>query len=271
MADAFVFKGNLPSITLLKLYDANVDAIAALLREKKRSAPLMLVGMQVIVDLTECTSGDVNVSEIKRSLMDEGVMPIALMSQDFTLMSLCAKAKLGFIPPFKREDRQPTSSQLSESDNDAQAKETDIALQTSTSPVEQAVSAQSDSAENTLIEDSPVDSVVEPPPVENLVVTRQIRSGQRIYAKGDLTVVGSVGAGAEVIADGNIHIYGALRGRALAGAKGDEAAAIFCQNFAAELVSIAGFYVGAVDTDPQYNQAAVQISLNDEKIKFYRL
>jgi septum site-determining protein MinC len=71
----------------------------------------------------------------------------------------------------------------------------------------------------------------------------QIRSGQQIYAKGqNLVIIGSVSAGAEVIADGNIHVYGSLRGRAIAGAKGHHKAQIYCQNLEAELVSINGNY-----------------------------
>ncbi|WDE13731.1 septum site-determining protein MinC [Thalassomonas haliotis] len=71
----------------------------------------------------------------------------------------------------------------------------------------------------------------------------QVRSGQQLYAKDqNLVIIGSVSAGAEVIADGNIHIYGALRGRAIAGAKGHHQAQIYCQNLEAELVSINGNY-----------------------------
>lgn len=71
----------------------------------------------------------------------------------------------------------------------------------------------------------------------------QIRSGQQIYAKNqNLVIIGSVSAGAEVIADGNIHIYGTLRGRAIAGAQGHEQAQIYCQSLEAELVSINGNY-----------------------------
>ena len=70
-----------------------------------------------------------------------------------------------------------------------------------------------------------------------------VRSGQRLYARNrDLVVTAAVGAGAEVIADGCVHVYGPLRGRALAGARGDVGAGIFCQEFHAELVSIAGVF-----------------------------
>jgi len=76
-----------------------------------------------------------------------------------------------------------------------------------------------------------------------MVVRRQLRSGQRIYARDtDLIVIGVVGHGAEVIADGNIHVYGALRGRAMAGARGDESARIFALQLDPELLAIAGIY-----------------------------
>jgi septum site-determining protein MinC len=76
-----------------------------------------------------------------------------------------------------------------------------------------------------------------------LIVDRPLRSGQQIYAKGcDLVVLAMVSAGAEVIADGSIHIYAPLRGRALAGARGDTEARIFSTSFEAELVSVAGVY-----------------------------
>jgi septum site-determining protein MinC len=75
------------------------------------------------------------------------------------------------------------------------------------------------------------------------VVTQPVRSGQQIYARGgDLIVAGAVSAGAEVLADGHIHIYGTLRGRALAGVRGLTSARIFCRRLDAELVSIAGHY-----------------------------
>jgi septum site-determining protein MinC len=91
-----------------------------------------------------------------------------------------------------------------------------------------------------------------PPPVtatplaqgnSTLVQQQPVRSGQRVYARhSDLIVLGAVGAGAEVMSDGCVHIYGPLRGRALAGARGDTNARIFCQEFNAELVSIAGVF-----------------------------
>ncbi|ASJ96591.1 MULTISPECIES: septum site-determining protein MinC [Shewanella] len=80
-------------------------------------------------------------------------------------------------------------------------------------------------------------------PKTTKIVKQNIRSGQQVYAKnGDLIIIGAVGNGAEVIADGSIHIYGSLRGKAMAGASGDKNAVIIAQTLDAELVSIAGQY-----------------------------
>ncbi len=90
---------------------------------------------------------------------------------------------------------------------------------------------------------APTSAVAAATTMDSKVVEQTVRSGQQIYAKGtDLIVKGAVGAGAEVIADGNIHIYGSLRGKAIAGASGDTSKRIYCYNLQAELVSIAGNY-----------------------------
>jgi len=80
-------------------------------------------------------------------------------------------------------------------------------------------------------------------PAQALVVDRPLRSGQQVYARGrDLVVLAMVNPGAEVIADGHIHVYAQLRGKAIAGARGNADARIFAQSLEAELVSIAGVY-----------------------------
>jgi len=95
-----------------------------------------------------------------------------------------------------------------------------------------------------------------------------VRSGQQVYAEGcDLTVLSTVSAGAEVIADGSIHIYGALRGRALAGARGNTEARIFCREFQAELVAIAGHYKVLDDIPDQLRGKPVQVWLDNGQLK----
>ncbi|MBX9698849.1 MAG: septum site-determining protein MinC [Acetobacteraceae bacterium] len=102
-----------------------------------------------------------------------------------------------------------------------------------------------------------------------MLVTDPVRSGQRIYAQGsDLIVTATVNAGAEVIADGNIHIYGALRGRAVAGAKDDATARIFALNFDPELVAIAGLYAVREELGAAAPVGrAVQVRLEGEQMR----
>ena len=109
--------------------------------------------------------------------------------------------------------------------------------------------------------------IPEPTSRRNKLITQPVRSGQQIYAAdGDLVLLGPVSAGAEVLADGNIHIYGPLRGRALAGVKGDTRARIFCQQLAAELVSIAGQYRVIEQLDAAVRGQAVQIYLSENRL-----
>ncbi|MET0328598.1 MAG: septum site-determining protein MinC [Luteimonas sp.] len=129
--------------------------------------------------------------------------------------------------------------------------------------------------------DVPVPEPAAPPPAAKappanvepgLMQAVAVRSGQQLYAQNrDLTVLSSVGAGAEVIADGSIHIYGPLRGRALAGAQGSATARIFCRSFHAELVAVAGHYKVLDDIPRELHGKAVQVWLEHDELKIAAL
>ena len=101
------------------------------------------------------------------------------------------------------------------------------------------------------------------------IITTTVRSGMQIYARdGDLVVVAAVSPGAELFADGNIHVYGPLRGRALAGVQGNIQARIFCRALEAELVSIAGYYLTKDDIPPLSKaDGMVKVYLEDLKVR----
>lgn len=102
----------------------------------------------------------------------------------------------------------------------------------------------------------------------SLVITEPVRSGQSlIFTEGDITIIGSVASGAEVIAGGSIHVYGTLRGRAMAGTMGNAEARIFCRRLEAELVAIDGYYKTAEDLDPAIRGKAVQLWLEGDSFK----
>lgn len=104
-------------------------------------------------------------------------------------------------------------------------------------------------------------------PPDNKTIVAPVRSGQMVVAeRGDLTIVGSVASGAEVIAGGNIHVYGTLRGRAMAGVHGDDKARIFCRSLDAELVAIAGLYQTSQTLDAAAPDRCLQIFLKDERL-----
>ncbi|MDX1803374.1 MAG: septum site-determining protein MinC [Alcanivorax sp.] len=108
-------------------------------------------------------------------------------------------------------------------------------------------------------------------PLETLVVDQPVRSGQQVYSRGDMIVLAQVSTGAELLAEGNIHVYSNLRGRALAGVRGNSKARIFCQQLNAELVSIAGHYRVAEDLPEQHRNQPVHLSLDGEAMQFTAL
>jgi septum site-determining protein MinC len=101
----------------------------------------------------------------------------------------------------------------------------------------------------------------------SLLVENPVRSGQSvIFPEGDVTIVGSVASGAEIVAGGSIHIYGALRGRAIAGSTGNGRARIYCNKLEAELLAIDGLYKTADDMEAQFRGRPVQAWLTGEAI-----
>jgi septum site-determining protein MinC len=101
-----------------------------------------------------------------------------------------------------------------------------------------------------------------------LLVEAPVRSGQTITnPDGDVIILGTVASGAEVVAAGSIHVYGSLRGRALAGAYGNKSARVFCRRFEAELIAVGGTYLVAQDTESRLRNLPVQVWLSGKTLK----
>ena len=105
------------------------------------------------------------------------------------------------------------------------------------------------------------------PKPASLLLESPVRSGQSIFCEGDVTVLGSVGSGAEIVAGGSIHVYGALRGRAMAGFSGNSSARIFCQKIEAELLAIDGYYRTAEQIDSALRNRPAQAWLEGDIMK----
>jgi septum site-determining protein MinC len=112
---------------------------------------------------------------------------------------------------------------------------------------------------------------VEKAAAKSHLIDSHIRSGQSLFHDGDLTIVGSVSSGAEIVATGSIHIYGALRGRVLAGADGNPKAHIFCRRLAAELVAIDGYYCMTDEIEPNLFEKPVHVWLENDALNIKAL
>jgi septum site-determining protein MinC len=115
---------------------------------------------------------------------------------------------------------------------------------------------------------TPVNPAPAPTLTSSLLIEAPVRSGQLIiHSEGDVTVVGSVASGAEIVAAGSIHVYGTLRGRVLAGAYGNRSARIFCRKLEAELMAIDGHYIVADEIDAHLRRAPIQAWLDCDELK----
>src|SRR5271166_3959633 len=123
---------------------------------------------------------------------------------------------------------------------------------------------------------APAVAAVDPAPqkqqMASLLIEDQVRSGQSVvFIEGDVTVLGSVGSGAEIVAGGSIHVYGTLRGRAMAGVNGNSSARIYCQRIEAELLAIDGYYQTAEELDANLRFKPVQARLDGKIMRITAL
>src|SRR5262249_13864898 len=108
--------------------------------------------------------------------------------------------------------------------------------------------------------------------VPSLLIETPVRSGQAVInPDGDVIVLGSVASGAEIIAAGSIHVYGSLRGRAIAGAYGSETARVFCRGLEAELIAIGEFYKVTEEIESSLRQKPVQAWVAGNELKIASL
>ncbi len=218
---AFELKGASFTLPVLKMVEADLDALSRGLADKIAEAPQFFENAPVVIDV-EALHGK-------------------LTSVDFALL-------VGLL---RRHRLIPVGVSGGDADQNDISTTMELAVLSQGAP------------------SRPQSAPTPRPPSEDgtRLVTQSVRSGQRIFASsGDLVVLGSVSPGAELFAHGNIHIYGILRGRALAGVKGDQEARIFCRGLEAELVSIAGNYRVSEDIDAAVRGSAVQIFLQEERL-----
>lgn len=230
-------------IANLRIRKLDPDRLAAEMRERIERAPKLFARAAVILDfssldqLPEASTANA----LLVALRNAGVHPVALAYGTPENDALAQQLGLPVLAKFRAGYEPAGSASANRSPEPDEAVTREAAPSTAATPAAQC----------------------EP----GLVHTLPVRSGQQVFAANrDLTVLAPVGAGAEVLADGSIHVYGALRGRALAGASGFTAARILCREFHAELVAIAGHYKVLDDVPKELHGKAVQVWLDGDAI-----
>ena len=212
-------------LTALRLHTDDLDAVAAELQARFGDSPGLFDDDPLVIDISPLRDGAAvpDFAALLQHLAQHGMQAVG--AQGGNAAQMAAARAAGLMPATEPEARAPRAAVP-------------------------ASLAAADAAPAPVVAVAQVAPEPDAPPVPvqaqrqpTLVVDKPLRSGQRAYARGgDLVVLSSVSFGAEVIADGNIHVYGPLRGRAMAGARGDTSARIFSTALEPQLMSIAGVY-----------------------------
>ena len=231
-SQAFKLKGRLYTFTVMHLIDVNFELFEHQLIETIAQAPRLFHRTPVILDCSAIDSERLDLQAFCQCLRVQGLIPIAIQGGGPLLETLAQLQGLAVISPSAMQGKPQKKNKHQE--------------------------------EEQAVPENPTQQQKET--IKSKLLTNPVRSGQQVVSKeGDLVITASVSHGAELLADGNIHVYGALRGRALAGIAGNKDARIFCQSLEAELVSIAGFYRlrDAIEPVP----SPCQIFLQDDHIQ----
>lgn len=240
-------------IANLRIRTLDVDRLVDEMRGRVQRAPKLFARAAVVIDFggLSRTPDEATARALIAGLHEAGVLPVALAYGTTEVERLSEALGLPLLAKFRasyeRDDGAPSVPEPPRREP------------------EPAPAAPAPRAAKAAAAPSPANN-------PGMIQSTPVRSGQQIYAENrDLTVLTTVGAGAEVIADGSVHIYGPLRGRALAGAQGFEQARIFCREFHAELVAIAGHYKVMEEIPKELRGKAVQVWLEDQQLKIAAL
>lgn len=237
---ALEFKGRMLSVSRLRVLAPDPLAVEDQIREFARQMPPAMQGMPVVIEADQ----PIELGGILAALKAAGLQPLGVSEGP-----LAESAQAWGLPILPADSGKAARALPTRSDAPAAAPTPAPAPAAPTPPPAPAGARKS-----------------------TRIVAEPVRSGQQIYAAdADIVVLNVVGPGAEVVADGCVHVYGAARGRLIAGARGDASARIFCRRFEAELVAIAGTYVVAEQMAPELRGKPVQAWLADGKLKIEKL
>jgi septum site-determining protein MinC len=277
----FQLKASLYTLTTLHLLETDLQALHEQLLKLRKQAPKFFESAPVIVDLQRLnqeSNTELDFVTLKELLRQHNLIIVGLRHVPHPLQAAAKAAGFAILPNASQSKSSGAHSTELGSAKPLRTKGDKVVAEAMTPVAASAPPAPAPVPEAPAKEEvtaPPVKADVSPvaPAASTMVITHPVRSGQQIYAKdADLVVISSVSPGAELIADGNIHVYGQLRGRALAGAKGNVAARIFCQDVAAELLSIAGHYWLHEDVMAHIkSKSPVQIFLKNGQLQIAKL
>jgi len=232
--DVVKIKGSVFSISMLQVLTTDLEKIDQSLAEKVKKSSGFFRNAPIIIDVSQVAFGPANLTVLIEILRKYEFVAVGVISDNEELRDYAGYAGLALF-------KQPASNRTIEPD---------------LKPTEKTASSASGVSGSS----------------NTVVVNQTVRSGQQIYAKNaDLIVTAAVNAGAEIMADGNIHVYGQLRGKALAGIGGDEKSRIFVQKLSAELICIAGVYSMMDQISAEFHQQSVKIDLKNKQLRFSSL
>lgn len=232
-------KAALIPITTLNFSGLSLDAIRAQLGKKKSEAPALFNNLPCVLDLAGMAVGTIPLDQLHNICVENGLQPIAVRNAGETWAEQVAALQLADLGTRNPRRGEGIAMEADRDDNNELR-----------APSNAEASSNTDTANQ-----QPAYEVL--PPRAIRVHKGNIRSGQQFHFDGDLVIQGTVNPGAEVLATGDIHVYGAMRGKVLAGIKGDDSAVIGCQQFDPELVAIAGHYRLFEEEHPEHNQSVV--------------
>lgn len=238
--EPFRLKGGAFTLLILEPLDLRAPDFFRRLMDRLAQAPNFYHNAPVVIDLAALADPHpINFAELANRLRQHRLIPVGVMNATPEQAQGAANAGLALLPAAR-----PAAVQ----EQRAQAQADPVPMpQPAAKPM------------------TPAAAQAAPPAASRtaLVIVEPVRAGTQVYAEGrDLVLLSSVSPGAEVLADGHIHAYARLRGRALAGIGGDEGARIFCRSLEAELVSIAGRFRVSEDMDPRLVGRPTQIFLD---------
>lgn len=262
---AFEVKGTIAPVTVLCLRSIDVDRIERELRARVEPAPQLFLNAPIVIDVADVEHEAVPLGAIVERVRRCKLVPVGVAHLPAEQVPIAAEIGLAVVQVgFGRSRGARANSSngpvgAAVSVVEAVAKAREQARPASEPPAATHAAATTNGA-------SANDAAVEP--MLTMTVRQPVRSGQVLYAKAsDLVVCAPVNAGAQVIADGHIHVYGRLKGRALAGAHGQADARVFCQSLEAELVSIAGEFLTADEIPAALHGRPAQIYVEHGELR----